>query len=148
MGVKLQATKDNLVLGAQRVKAIQEVHVGVDEPVSEDIVLWADPSGDSDGEFATKEYVDDAIAMIPGADPEQYYTREEVDAAIQAIELMPGPQGEQGPAGEPGPAGNDGQDGADGYTPVKGVDYFTETEVQQIVEQVVAQFVDAEEVEY
>lgn len=44
-----------------------------------------------------------------------YYTKNEVDAAIETIELTPGPAG---PQGEPGPAGKDG------YTPVKGVDYF------------------------
>ncbi|MBE6714722.1 MAG: hypothetical protein E7575_05505 [Ruminococcaceae bacterium] len=36
-----------------------------------------------------------------------------------------GATGPQGPAGETGPAG---ADGADGYTPVKGVDYYTEDE--------------------
>ena len=43
-----------------------------------------------------------------------------------------GPQGEQGPAGEVGPMGPEGpagKDGADGYTPVKGVDYFTEEDI-------------------
>lgn len=46
------------------------------------------------------------------------YIEEYVADAVEAIELMPGPQG------EPGPAGKDGVDGKDGYTPVKGVDYF------------------------
>lgn len=40
--------------------------------------------------------------------------------------LIPGPQGPQGPPGEPG---------KDGYTPIKGVDYFTPDEVQEIAEQ-------------
>ena len=48
---------------------------------------------------------------VSGADVDltDYYTKSEVDAAIEQIELTPGPQG---PAGQ------------DGYTPVKGVDYF------------------------
>ena len=37
--------------------------------------------------------------------------------------------------GEPGKDGSDGKDGADGKTPVKGVDYFTPAEVQEIAEQ-------------
>ena len=55
-----------------------------------------------------------------------------------------GPQGETGPAGPQGPAGPAGADGAqgpagangaDGYTPVKGTDYFTEADKQEIAEQ-------------
>ena len=40
-----------------------------------------------------------------------------------------GPAGEMGPQGEQGPAGEQGPKGEDGYTPVKGVDYFTEEEL-------------------
>lgn len=47
-----------------------------------------------------------------------YVTEEDMAAALETIELTPGPQG---PIGETGPAGKDGRDG---YTPVKGVDYF------------------------
>ena len=45
-----------------------------------------------------------------------------------------GPQGEQGPKGEQGPQGEPGEDGQDGHTPVKGVDYFTEAEIQQVAQ--------------
>ena len=56
-----------------------------------------------------------------------------------------GPQGEQGPAGEAGPQGEKGEQGPmgpegpqgekgnDGYTPVKGVDYFTEEELKELM---------------
>ena len=44
-------------------------------------------------------------------DLSNYYTKSQVDAAIDAVELTPGPQGPQGPQGEPG---RDGQDGAPG----------------------------------
>lgn len=47
-----------------------------------------------------------------------------------------GPQGEIGPAGKPGPAGKDGVNGKDGHTPVVGVDYFTEADKKEIVDQV------------
>lgn len=58
-----------------------------------------------------------------------------------------GPQGEQGPQGLTGPQGPDGadgakgadgapgKDGADGKTPVKGVDYFTAAEVEQVAQE-------------
>lgn len=54
----------------------------------------------------------------------------------------PGKDGEAGPAGPAGPAGADGKDGqdgadgapgADGKTPVKGEDYFTDADKQEMV---------------
>lgn len=51
---------------------------------------------------------------------EDFYTKAEVDALLEAIELTPGPQGEPGPAGvdgapgEPGPAGPQGPVGLTG----------------------------------
>lgn len=42
-----------------------------------------------------------------------------------------GPQGEQGPQGIQGPAG---ADGADGYTPVRGTDYWTDTDKAEIIQ--------------
>ena len=41
----------------------------------------------------------------------------------------PGDIGPQGPQGETGPAG---EKGADGYTPIKGTDYFTESDIAQV----------------
>ena len=101
-------------------------------------------------------------------DLSNYYTKSQVDAAIDAVELTPGPQGPQGPQGEPGrdgqdgapgpagPAGPAGKDGApgqqgpqgepgapgapgqDGHTPVKGTDYWTETDKAEMVADVIA----------
>ena len=50
--------------------------------------------------------------------------------------------GKQGAQGEPGPAGQDG------HTPVKGVDYFTESDKQEIIDAVKNSFVDGNEVSY
>ena len=47
-----------------------------------------------------------------------------------------GPQGPQGPAGK------------DGHTPVKGTDYWTESDKQEIINAVVASFTDGNEVSY
>lgn len=57
-------------------------------------------------------------------------------------EAIVGPQGEQGPRGYQGPRGEQGIQGApgaagaDGYTPVKGVDYFTEADKEELAQQV------------
>ena len=118
------------------------------------------------------EAVNDYLIKNPVVvDLSNYYTKSQVDAAIDAVELMPGPQGPQGPQGEPGkdgapgapgpkgdigpagPQGPAGQDGApgqqgpqgapgapgqDGHTPVKGTDYWTETDKAEIVADVIA----------
>lgn len=44
----------------------------------------------------------------------------------------PGPQGEQGPKGDTGPQGRKGDTGPAGYTPQRGVDYWTEEDVESI----------------
>lgn len=46
--------------------------------------------------------------------------------------------------GDKGDPGTDGKDGADGYTPIKGTDYFTEDDVQEIAERA-AEMVDIPE---
>ena len=118
------------------------------------------------------EAVNDYLIKNPVVvDLSNYYTKSQVDAAIDAVELTPGPQGPQGPQGapgrdgqdgapgpqgEPGPAGPAGKDGApgqqgpqgepgapgapgqDGHTPVKGTDYWTETDKAEIVADVIA----------
>ena len=64
--------------------------------------------------YATETYVNEKIqeAQLNSGDGESvdlsnYYTKGEVDAAIEAIELTPGPAG---PQGEPGKDGTDGKD--------------------------------------
>lgn len=65
-----------------------------------------------------------------------------------------GPQGPQGDKGETGatgaqgPAGADGSPGADGYTPVRGVDYWTDEDKQQIVDDVLNALPDGDGVSY
>lgn len=56
-----------------------------------------------------------------------------------------GPQGETGPAG---PAGAPGKEGAPGKTPVKGTDYWTAADKQEIVNDVLAALPDGTEVAY
>lgn len=63
--------------------------------------------------YATKEYVDDAIDSIDidNIDLSEYATNESVDKKIAAIELIPGPQGPQGIPGEKGDKGDPGEPG-------------------------------------
>lgn len=49
-----------------------------------------------------------------------------------------GIQGVQGLKGENGKDGTNGKDGADGYTPIKGTDYFTETDKAEMVSAVIS----------
>ena len=66
--------------------------------------------------YATEDYVKAEIAkaQLEGEDVDlsAYATKQYVSEQVNAVELMPGPQGPAGPKGN------------DGYTPVKGVDYF------------------------
>lgn len=59
-----------------------------------------------------------------------------------------GPQGPIGPQGEQGPAGANGTNGVDGKTPVKGTDYFTEADINEIVDDVLAKLPNSEGVSY
>lgn len=59
-----------------------------------------------------------------------------------------GIQGIQGETGAPGPKGDKGDKGADGHTPVKGTDYFTEADKQELVTAVIAALPSTEEVSY
>lgn len=62
----------------------------------------------------------------------------ETDTGVPAL----GQEGPQGPQGEPGAAG------ANGYTPVKGTDYWTEADKEEIVQDVLAAMPSAEGVAF
>ena len=63
---------------------------------------------------------------------------------IQGIQGTKGDKGDTGANGKNGTNGVDGKDGKDGYTPVKGVDYFTEEDIAYIVNAVLAALGGAE----
>lgn len=79
-----------------------------------------------------------------GADGAQGEPGPQGEQGIQGPKGDPGEKGDtgaQGPQGEPGPTGPEGPQGpsgADGYTPVKGVDYYTESDKQEMVQAVIA----------
>ena len=59
-----------------------------------------------------------------------------------------GGTGPQGIQGIQGPKGDKGDTGANGHTPVKGTDYFTEADKQELVTAVIAALPSSEEVSY
>lgn len=59
-----------------------------------------------------------------------------------------GEKGDQGIQGEIGPRGEQGPKGTDGKTPVKGIDYFTEADKQELVQDVLNALPNAEEVSF
>lgn len=61
----------------------------------------------------------------------------DTDTGVQA-------QGETGPQGKQGPQGDPGEAGADGKTPVKGEDYYTDSDKQEMVAAVIAALPTAE----
>ena len=70
---------------------------------------------------------------------------------IVALVGPAGPQGIQGPmgpAGQTGQTGPQGPVGPAGYTPIKGTDYWTDTDKQEIINAVIASFTDGNEVSY
>lgn len=57
---------------------------------------------------------------------------------IQGVKGDKGDKGDTGATGQDGKDGKDGQDGADGYTPIKGTDYFTPTDISEMVQSVIS----------
>ena len=69
-------------------------------------------------------------------------------ALAKASGEFDGPQGPVGPQGPKGDTGPQGPAGADGYTPVKGTDYFTESDKIELVNAVLAALPNGNEVAY
>lgn len=62
--------------------------------------------------------------------------------AIQGVQGLQGEKGEKGDTGDTGPAG------ANGYTPVRGTDYWTAADQEQIVSDVLAALPNAQGVNF
>ena len=92
-----------------------------------------DPQGKHRDVF---KYVDDktsdvAASNVKFADGDTFQQKFD-DGSLKGEKGDAGPQGEKGPQGETGPQGPTGPAGADGKTPVKGTDYFTDSDVNEI----------------
>ena len=73
----------------------------------------------------------------PGPEGPQGPKGDTGDTGPQGPAGADGAPGPQGPQGETGPEGPQGPAGADGYTPERGVDYWTEADRQQMVQDVI-----------
>lgn len=60
------------------------------------------------------------------------------DTGAAGADGAPGAKGDKGDKGDTGAPGPAGADGADGYTPVKGVDYWTDADKTAMVADVIA----------
>ena len=160
----LQTGTNNLELVAYltdgSIKTSQTCSYSVKEAIGQgEFTEW--PAGMEIPLYTTVTYVENRISDVNNNIDDKI---DAVNYSIRTIELTPGPQGEQGepgptgiqgemgPMGPQGPQGERGADGAqglqgeqgpqgpqgepgqDGYTPVKGVDYFTEEDMVQITD--------------
>lgn len=108
----MKPAEEASIIGPPGPQGETGIHVGPDEPVDKDVIVWIDTDAETADELATKEYVDQAVANVkPEVDLSNYYTKTQVDGIVETIELTPGPQGPAGPAGEVGPAGPAGEQG-------------------------------------
>ena len=81
MGIVLKQKSDNLTLGAQPVRAVEEVYVGETAPAeNKGYKVWVNPEETKLTELATKAYVDEAIANvdISGIDLSDYALKSEI----------------------------------------------------------------------
>ncbi len=90
--------------------------------------------------IGTVEKGEEASASITGDSPNQVLNLvlPKGDKGDQGIQGIQGIQGEKGDTGEQGPKGDKGDIGETGYTPVKGTDYFTQEEIEQIKSDILA----------
>lgn len=82
-------------------------------------------------------HVDHIGPQGPKGDKGDPFTYE--DFTQEQLQSLIGPQGPQGETGQQGPQGEPGQQGPQGepgYTPVRGVDYWTEQDKQEIIQAV------------
>ena len=162
-----KAKLDNIEAGIEEAHKIAESlegTAGPEGPAGKDGVdgkdgqNGADGKDGVDGKSAYQIWIDlgnegseeDFITSLKGDDGKD---GEPGPAGKDGVDGKDGQNGADGKDGEPGPAGKDGVDGkdgqngvdgkdgengVDGYTPIKGTDYFTEEDKNEIVEAVIA----------
>ena len=106
------------------------------------------PFSESGGQFNTN--FDETSVIHDGQNGATFYPEVSADGIISwtndrglpnpnpvNIKGEKGDKGDKGDTGANGKDGTNGKDGVDGYTPVKGKDYFTETDKAEIVSSVI-----------
>ena len=94
---------------------------------------------------------------LPEGEPASVIKTEDEDSLHLTFYIPKGEKGRKGDKGDKGDRGEDGingkngingKDGADGHTPVKGVDYYTEADKNEIISGVLAKLPDGDGVLY
>ncbi|HIY16029.1 MAG TPA: collagen-like protein [Candidatus Intestinimonas stercorigallinarum] len=112
----------------------EHIHTGYVLRVSLVLAPGEDESGDGRiaVTMAKRNYAEEQLLAIRTMAEETAAQMTDTQLALPDVSVgPPGPQGETGPQGPQGPAG------ADGYTPERGVDYWTEADRQQMVQDVI-----------
>lgn len=93
------------------------------------------------GAIAGKNVTVSSITPIDGGNRVTFsYTLDNGTVKTSTMDVMDGKDGIDGANGK---NGKDGNPGVDGYTPVKGTDYWTETDVSNIINECKA-YIDSE----
>ena len=79
---------------------------------------------------------DQGIQGVKGDKGDRGEKGDKGDRGEQGMQGIQGVKGEKGDTGAAGKNGTNGKDGADGYTPVRGVDYWTEEDKEEIIAEV------------
>ncbi len=92
--------------------------------------------------FTYEDFTQEQLLLLKGEKGEQGERGFQGARGPQGIQGEKGDKGEQGyqgpigPKGLKGEKGDKGDRGADGYSPVKGVDYYTDTEKENLVQEI------------
>lgn len=131
-GIKLQSSSNSCDIAVRgnyiNNTSASDYNVLENKPLINGVELQGDKSSQDLG--IKQEYTADDIQFTDGQTFQQKYDSGQL-------------KGEKGDTGEQGPIGETGSAGADGYTPVRGVDYWTAEDVQQIVTEAVEQVKNA-----
>lgn len=127
------------------------VYVGTEEPTDPDVMVWVNPDGIAD-DIPSGGSGTDGVDGKDGFSPTVEVTENKSGHTVSITDVNGtksfdvlngkdgerGPQGEQGEqgekgeTGEKGDAGVQGLQGENGYTPIRGVDYWTKADKEDI----------------
>ena len=100
------------------------VYLGSEEPTDEGINVWINPNG-------TPEISAENLIFSDNETLQEKYDNGNLQGP-QGEQGIQGPKGDTGPKGETGPQGPQGIQGEPGHTPIKGVDYFTQEDINSL----------------
>lgn len=117
-----------------------KVYVGTEPPTDDKVEVWIDPTGDlpifpsGSGGGTGKDGFSPTVSVT---ETTSGHTVSITDInGTKSFDVLNGQNGEQGLQGD---KGDKGDKGVDGYTPVKGVDYFTNADKNELVNSVIEQ---------